>query len=329
MIVYGLSSIDYGLNDMNRIDRVSAILIQLQSKRVVKAQEIADRFEISLRTVYRDIKALDEAGIPVIGEAGMGYSLMDGYRLPPVMFTKEEAAAFITAGKIVDKLTDKATRKTYDEALTKIKAVLRVAEKDFVDGIDDHIAVVHNRYLPQKEEKNIHLQIILQNISTRTVLDIGYYAGSQEYSNRMVEPVGIFFSANNWYLVAYCRLRKDYRHFRTDRISYINPTNVQFRQLHPSLHTFIERMKEERELEKVVISVDKAVIKYFGEQKYYNGFVSEKDKGEKVEMTFLTGSLNGFAKFFLLFGEHADILEPPALKPKILELMGGIKDRLG
>jgi predicted DNA-binding transcriptional regulator YafY len=75
---------------LNRIDRVTAILIQLQSKRVVKAQEIADRFTISLRTVYRDIKTLEEAGIPIIGEAGVGYSIMEGYRLPPVMFTKKK-----------------------------------------------------------------------------------------------------------------------------------------------------------------------------------------------------------------------------------------------
>ena len=72
---------------MNRIDRISAILIQLQTRRVVKAQDIADRFGISLRTVYRDVKSLEEAGIPVIGEAGVGYSLVDGYRLPPIMFS--------------------------------------------------------------------------------------------------------------------------------------------------------------------------------------------------------------------------------------------------
>lgn len=314
---------------MNRIDRVSAILIQLQSKRVVKAQEIADKFDISLRTVYRDIKALDEAGVPVIGEAGMGYSLMEGYRLPPVMFTKEEAAAFITAGKIIDKLTDKATRKIYDEALTKIKAVLRHAEKDFVEGIDEHIAVVENPYLPKNSGDNIHLQTILQNISTRSVLDIGYFANhSQEYSNRMVEPVGIFYQGRFWYLVAYCRLRKDYRHFRTDRISYINPTSQQYRQQHPSLNTFIDRMRHENELEKVVIRVDKQVMKYFGEQKYYNGFVSQKETGDKIEMTFLTASLSGFARFFLFFGEHADIIEPQSLKNIILSVMDTVKARL-
>src|ERR1044072_2103268 len=98
---------------MNRIDRLSAILIQLQSRRLVKAQDIADKFSISLRTVYRDVHALGEAGVPVIGEAGIGYSLMEGYKLPPVMFTKDEASALLTAGKLIQSKTDETTAKHY------------------------------------------------------------------------------------------------------------------------------------------------------------------------------------------------------------------------
>src|SRR6195952_2114515 len=105
---------------MNRINRVSAILIQLQSRRVVKASDIAARFNISLRTVYRDVKTLEEAGVPIIGEAGVGYSIMDGYRLPPVMFTKEEATAFLTAEKFVEQLTDNETSAYYQSAMYKV-----------------------------------------------------------------------------------------------------------------------------------------------------------------------------------------------------------------
>src|SRR6201995_5767023 len=115
---------------MNRIDRISAILIHLQSRRVVKAGDIADRFNISLRTVYRDMKTLEEAGIPLIGEAGVGYSIMDGYRLPPVMFTKEEATAFLTAEKFVEKLTDTSTSGHYQSAMFKVRAVIKTSEKD-------------------------------------------------------------------------------------------------------------------------------------------------------------------------------------------------------
>src|SRR6202000_578170 len=106
---------------MNRIDRISAILIQLQSRRVVKAGDIAERFNISLRTVYRDVKTLEHAGIPIIGEAGVGYSIMDGYRLPPVMFTREEATAFLTAEKIVEKMTDDSTAAHHKSSMYKIR----------------------------------------------------------------------------------------------------------------------------------------------------------------------------------------------------------------
>jgi len=126
---------------MNRLDRLTAILIQLQAKKVVKAQDIAERFAISLRTVYRDVRTLEEAGVPIIGEAGVGYSLMDGYRLPPVMFTTEEATAFLTAEKFIQKFTDASTVKNYTSAMYKIRSVLRTPEKDLLENMDGYIEV--------------------------------------------------------------------------------------------------------------------------------------------------------------------------------------------
>ena len=108
---------------MNRIDRLHAILTHLQSKRRVTAQEMADRFNISLRTVYRDVKALDESGVPVIGEAGTGYTIMEGYRLPPVMFSREEASALLMGSKLAERFADEASKKHFTAALFKIKAV--------------------------------------------------------------------------------------------------------------------------------------------------------------------------------------------------------------
>src|SRR3978361_602462 len=130
---------------MNRIDRISAILIQLQSRRVVKAGDIAERFNISLRTVYRDIKTLEEAGIPLIGEAGVGYSIMEGYRLPPVMFTREEATAFLTAEKFVEKLTDTSTAEHHKSAMYKIRSILKSAEKNLLEEIDHSIEVIKSQ----------------------------------------------------------------------------------------------------------------------------------------------------------------------------------------
>jgi len=314
---------------MNRIDRVTAILIQLQSKRVVKAKEIANRFSISLRTVYRDIKALEESGVPLAGEAGVGYSIMEGYRLPPVMFTREEAIAFLTAEKMVEKLTDPSSVEQYQSAMFKIKSVLRYDEKDLIDDMSTYIEVVENPYLPAAENKPIHLQTILKSIAGKEVLDIGYFANhTQHYSNRDVEPVGIYYQGSYWYMIAYCRLRKDYRSFRTDRISYINLTGNHFDKQHPSLKSFLNKMNKKKETFTIIIHVDKSVLKYFGDQKFYNGFVSQKEVDGKMEMTFITASLMGFAKFYLLFGEHADIISPPGLKELVKKNLEEISKKL-
>ena len=160
---------------MNRIDRISAILIQLQSRRVVRAGDIAERFNISLRTVYRDIKTLEEAGIPLIGEAGVGYSIMDGYRLPPVMFTREEATAFLTAGKFVEKLTDVTTTAHHKSAMYKVQAILKNTEKDLLENMEGNIEVFKGPN-PNPAPGNEHLQAILNGIAQKKVITLTYFA---------------------------------------------------------------------------------------------------------------------------------------------------------
>ncbi len=122
-----------------RFDRIVAILIQLQSKKIVKAQELANRFEVSLRTIYRDIRTLEASGVPIYSEAGVGYALMEGYRLPPVMFTREEASSFIAAEKLMQKFTDETLGKHYASAMYKLKAVLKSDDKDWVSSIESNI----------------------------------------------------------------------------------------------------------------------------------------------------------------------------------------------
>ena len=306
---------------MNRIDRISAILIHLQSRRVVRASEIAERFNISLRTVYRDIRTLEEAGVPLMGEAGVGYSIMDGYRLPPVMFSREEATAFLTAEKLMERMTDPSSDGHYKSAMYKVRSVLRLAEKDFLENIDGHIQVLKSRRgAPIKLELN-PLQLILKAIGERNVLSIHYFAmHNQQKTERNIEPVGVFYQDNYWHLVAWCRLRKDYRDFRLDRISDIALTGERFRTLHPNLNDFISRSALELNLQQVVIMVEKRVLPYLSEQKYYNGFVSEREVDGMMEMTFLTEYMEGFVRWLMMYGDMAIIVSPEALKLKLTEL---------
>lgn len=314
---------------MNRIDRLSAILIQLQSRPLVKAQDIADRFSISLRTVYRDIKALEEGGVPIIGEAGTGYRLMEGYKLPPIHFNQDEASALLTAAKLMQSMSDAPTSGHYQSALDKIRAVLRRTEKHQMANLDDHIAVVAHPTFVYTKPTELHLSKILQAIIENVILELAHTSVSRgESLRRKVEPIGIYYQGSHWYLVAYCHLRGDYRNFRTDRINGLRLTEQKMTQSHPPLQNFLLRVTEKKALQKVVIEVNASIAKYFGEQKYYNGFVREEKRGDKVRMTFLTSCLSGFARWYLLYAEEATILEPLDLQDTVSTLAEKILERL-
>jgi len=314
---------------MNRIDRVTAILIQLQSKKIVKAQDIAERFNISLRTVYRDIKTLEEGGVPVIGEAGLGYSIMDGYRLPPVMFTKEEATAFLTAEKLIEKFTDASTETSYKSAMYKVRAVLRSTEKDMLENIEEHIEVLRKVMPFNDSSLNNTLQSVLKSISEKRVLHIQYAAfHSDEITQRDIEPIGIFYSNGYWHSIAFCQLRNDYRDFRTDRILQIFSTDKTFDKEHPSLKTYLEQMTEKQEMQTIVINVSAYGAKYLGSQKYYYGFVKEERIGDCVQMTFLTPKDDFFERWLITFADQAEIVTPDSLKIKLKEFVERIQQKI-
>ena len=308
---------------MNRIDRLTAILIQMQTKRVVKAEEIADRFEISLRTVYRDVKALMEAGVPIGSEAGKGYFIVDGYHLPPVMFTQEEGSAMLFAGKLVEKMTDKSIRKEFESALLKIKAVLNESEKDHLENLHARIEVMK---APQQEKTfpDHFLTTIQKAAVDKEVLRIEYSTNySGEVTLREVEPIGLFYYSNAWHLIAWCRLRSGYRDFRTDCIKTLKVTGTKFdaRNL-LSLQEYLATVVEgNREVEKVVVVFEKSMARYLGNSKYMYGLASEELLDNKVRMTFLTSHIRPLCRWLLMFGKSVTIEHPDKTKDIIAELL--------
>jgi predicted DNA-binding transcriptional regulator YafY len=314
---------------MNRIDRISAILIQLQSRRVVKAQNIADRFDISLRTVYRDIRTLEEAGVPIIGEAGAGYSLADGYRLPPVTFTLEEATAFITAEKLVEKLTDNLNNNSYQSAMYKIKAVLRNADKEYLDGMDNRIEVLKSKRPPAMSTDLNPLQLILKAVSIKKILSLHYFSYyRQQHTQRLVEPVGVFYLDNYWHLIAFCREKQAYRDFRFDRMTQVQLTDEMVTARHPTLKDYLNGIYRERNLHRIKLVVDKEAALHLGEQKYYHGYIGEVETDKGIEITFLTTSLEGFARWYMGFGDYAQILEPADMQEKVKNIARKILSNL-
>jgi predicted DNA-binding transcriptional regulator YafY len=304
---------------MNRIDRISAILVQLQSRSLVTAQHIADRFDICLRTVYRDMRALEEAGIPIIGNSGVGYSLVDGFKLPPLMFTQEEAFAFLTAEKLVNELTDSGSMEYYQSGMNKIRAVMRFVDKDVLENMEANMEILKTYKSPSGANM---LQQLLQSLARKRVLQISYFTDSrQETSVRKVEPVGIFFSRAHWYLIAFCLTRKAYRTFRVNRIQTINELNKNYSKQHPPLKDFLDDVRKIQELEEVIIRLKKEKASLVDDDKYYHGLFAEKEAGDSMELSFLTFSLDKFARWYLSFADSATIVSPEALKEKVSRIL--------
>lgn len=220
---------------MTRLTRLTNILLHLQSKRVVTAQELADKFDITQRTVYRDIRALEEAGVPVIGEVGIGYSLADGYRIPPVMFTQQEINALLTAQQYFRKNTDKSAYNDLVNVVTKIKAIIRYSEKEKAEKLEERLYIFSN----EKTNETNFLSTIQLAVTNCWILKIKYHTiYSDTVSDRYVEPLAVYFTKGNWIMVAFCRLRNDLREFRLDRILNLITTTDIFPHRHFSFEDY-------------------------------------------------------------------------------------------
>lgn len=305
---------------MNRIDRLTATLIHLQSKKVVTAQEIADRFEISLRTVYRDIRALEEAGVPLGAEAGTGYFIMDGYHLPPVMFSQEEANALVLGSKLIEEQTDSSIKRHFNEAMFKIKSVLKNDEKDGLERLESQIRVAS---IPRQESEdfpNNFLATIQNALIDQKVLSFKYFSNyTGDFNDRQVEPIGLTFYGNHWHLLAYCRLRKAPRDFRVDRLVKLTMLDEVFEISKELMNQFMTQLMQGTELSEVVIGIEKRLAHIVTNQKFYQGFVSEVENDGYVEMKFLVPSLEYFSRWLVSMGDATKIIEPERLKKLMVE----------
>jgi predicted DNA-binding transcriptional regulator YafY len=229
-------------NDIKRLTRLAAILTQLQSKRITTAVYLSEKFNVSTRTIYRDIKSLEQAGIPIITEEGKGYSIMEGYHLPPVMFTESEANALITAELLIVNNNDTSLINEYTQAIAKIKAVLRTTTKDKANLLSSRL--VFRQY--QANEVTSHYLSVLQLALTNySIVDINYSSASETTpTQRLIEPFALYSTQHHWLLIAFCRLRNDFRAFRLDRINSLQVTSNKFEPHQLSLEEYFEICRE-------------------------------------------------------------------------------------
>lgn len=224
-----------------RLARLTAIITQLQSKSIVTARELAAAHGVSIRTMYRDIRTLEASGIPISTEDGKGYSLLEGYKLPPVMFTEEEANALITAEHLVARDKDQSLSEQYHAAITKIKSVMQYLQKEKTELLADRIQIRNN---PEGEKTSNYLMRLQTAITNREVMHLSYNSLEKKRSERKIEPFAIFSTQDNWILIAHCQTRSDFRAFRLDCIEHLRATGDQFEPQKMTLQEYFEMCRE-------------------------------------------------------------------------------------
>lgn len=306
-----------------RFDRIIEILVQLQSKKVVKAQELADRFEVSLRTIYRDIKSLESAGIPIIGEAGTGYSIVECFRLPPIMFTKEEAMSFIGAEKLMEKFMDDSLISHYKSAMYKVRSVLKHNARDTISNIEKHIIMREGNFETFNRLTPHALQTLFESMAHKQQVSLSYKGTQDEYPKiRTIEPIGLYHENNFWYVGAYCLTRNDYRQFRTDRIYTIDLLTESFSQDHISLPELMKKSENNCEIINIKVRVGKDTAPYLEWQKKQFGFTCEDICKDHIDLSFAyKGPIEYFARWFMMYADDAQIIYPPALKDIVKNIL--------
>ncbi|MDC8003896.1 YafY family protein [Aureisphaera galaxeae] len=221
-----------------RLARLTAIITQLQSKRLVTANYLAEKHNVSVRTIYRDIRTLEKSGIPIVTEEGRGYSIMEGYHLPPVLFTEDEANALITVEQLVLKNKDESLVENVSSALEKIKSILRYSQKGNADLLADRIYFGGNN---KQEKTSNNLMKIQSAIIHFQVVRIDYVSLEQKQTTRDIEPFAIYSINGNFLLIAFCRLREDFRAFRIDFIEKLITLNEAFTPHKMTLQEYFEK----------------------------------------------------------------------------------------
>lgn len=188
------------------------------------AAQIAGRLEVSVRTIYRDVQDLSLSGVPLIAETGIGYRLDKHYNLPPVTFTEPELESIVLGVRMVQAWSDRQLAAEATRALLRITSVLPDNLKSIVDTQELLVPDFHSSSTDVE-----NLPLIRQSIKTATILDIEYTRADGEQSSRRIWPLGLFFWGKVWTLVAWCRMRSDYRQFRIDRIRKLTVTGQAFR----------------------------------------------------------------------------------------------------
>lgn len=307
---------------MNRTDRLLAIVLELQSKGRQRAEDLAATFETSKRTIYRDIEALSQAGVPLLAVPGQGYELMEGYFLPPLSFTAAEASTLLLGSGFVAQNLDAEYRSAAHAAAQKIEGVLPEKERAEVRKLQSNI-----HFLAQNIGDPPVLRKLRQaSFESRTV-QFRYHArshsgdGSSAPRLRQADPYGLAFYRGAWYMSAFCHTNQDVRRFRLDRIEDLTVLSDTFER--PADFKLEQGPSDEDRVIKVQVLFDASIARWVKEAHHF--FIEKQEENDLgLLVTMLVRHERDVIQWLLGWGKHARVLEPESLRQQLAEEARGI-----
>jgi len=293
---------------MNRIDRLFAILLTLQHKRRVRALDLAIQFEVSKRTIYRDMSALNQMGIPIAAMPGEGFELVEGFYVPPLMFEEEEAIALSLGLRLLTQQAAGSLTRSAESALVKIQVVLPGQVRARSEALTNVIGFITPGQKFDLDDPQ--LLVIQKAIQERRVIHIRYHGYQKdEVTERDVEPHQLFYSDGIWYLEGYCRLRKDLRAFRLSRVEKLNLRNETYSKRRAG------KSKNEKTIE-IKVRFDADMVRWARERQHY-GFQREETLPDGVVMVYVVHHVSEIAPWILSWGAAAEVLSPKELRESL------------
>ncbi len=222
---------------MRRADRLFQLVQLLRKRRSATSAEIAEALEISVRTVYRDIRDLELSGVPIRGEAGVGYRLERGFELPPLTFRADEIEALVLGARVVASWGDAELADAARSAMARIAAAAPASLHPVLAS-----AGMYAPATGRAERASARLGPLRKAIRDRHKLAITYVDERGEASQRVIWPLGLYFWGPSWSLAAYCELRQDFRSFRPDRMAGVEVLDATLPDDAPDLRAFVQAM---------------------------------------------------------------------------------------
>ena len=309
---------------MNRTERLFALVLLLQNRPNMSSRDLSDHFGISRRTVFRDLRALTESGVPLTYAEEGGYEILEGYQLPPLMLTAREAATLLMGTEFMKLQSDASLRTDSDQVGLKIRSVLPKEIREYIDSLRTKTVLdpywIHAAQEEARADEGRWYRLSEAVARERRVI-MSYFVESRgEQTKRTVDPLGLVYYVDHWNLIAFDHLRGEVRNFRLDRIDSMHVLSEGFvRPEGFDLVRHLEARGVRQATQKIKIQFEEDVYRR-AKQGIPARLDSEVKKDGRVEVGFRFDNLNYVATWLLRFGTEVSVVSPKGLRTRLRDL---------